>query len=184
MLGDKSYDVADVCMSVVGETRQCYKINEHFLIESNLNPALHRWHTTSSLVTLFPSNFLFLHLLILCSFASHSLPSTTHPSTGLHYTTHNLQPLKRLQCFSIQCHFSNFEFESNTQKTMKKKPSLDWDRQEMNGVWGGNEMSEREKGTHTARKHEITDENVARYCLIYSSGKLLGEWEQINDAVE
>lgn len=37
-LDDKSYNVPDVCMSVVGGTRQCCKINEHFLIESNLNP--------------------------------------------------------------------------------------------------------------------------------------------------
>lgn len=37
-------------MSVAGGTHQCCKINEHFLIESNLSPTSHRYHTITGII--------------------------------------------------------------------------------------------------------------------------------------
>lgn len=37
-------------MSVARGTHQCCKINEHFLIESNLSPTSHRYHTITGII--------------------------------------------------------------------------------------------------------------------------------------
>lgn len=106
-------------MSVARGTHQCCKINEHFLIESNLSPTSHRYHTITGIIAV-------------TDIANAAIVGSDAVTTYSRHATHDiLAHAPRVSVSFFQFEFENTE-EKKTTNEWTKKNHLDAAGKEIN----------------------------------------------------